>query len=102
MAADTITYDTAAADNIAGELLSTATALNGTVEQLLQDLGPLKQIWLQDGTSQAGQAALAAQTKLQGASQDIINLITSFGKTVNSNTDLARATDHGLATNLFS
>jgi hypothetical protein len=102
MAADTITYDTAAADNIAAELLSTATALNGTIEQLLQDLGPLKQIWLQDGTSQAGQAALAAETRLLGASHDIIRLITSFGKTVNSNTELARATDHGLATNLFS
>jgi len=102
MAAETITYNTAAADMIAAELMTTAKDLKTTIAQLLSDIAPLKAIWMQDGTSQAGQAAQAAQTKLQTASEDIIHLITRFSTTVDDNTHLARATDTGLANNLFA
>lgn len=98
--ADQISVNFAALDNSSAVLSSQAQALNGYIQQLIQSLNPMKQTWVQSGSS-AGAAAQQAETKLTNATNEIISTITQFSSKVAD----ARSTQYTLEqqnTNLFT
>jgi len=90
MTADQISVNFGALQNSAGTLSTKAAALTSHLEELLRSLQPLKQTWVESGSS-AGVAADAAETKLRAATADIIATINQFSAKVNEAHDLQYA-----------
>lgn len=90
MTADQISVNFGALQTSAGALSTRAQALTAHLEELLRSLQPLKQTWVESGSS-AGVAADAAETKLRAAASDIIATITQFSAKVSEAHDLQYA-----------
>ncbi|HEY3607747.1 MAG TPA: WXG100 family type VII secretion target [Pseudonocardiaceae bacterium] len=78
MSADQISVNFGALQQGAASLTAKAKALTDYLDQLSQNLQPLKQSWYASGSS-AGTAAEQSETRLRAAATDIVNIINSFG-----------------------
>jgi len=87
MTADQISVNFGALQASAGSLSTKAAALTSALEELLRNLQPMKQTWVESGSS-AGVAADQAETKLRAATNDIIATINQFSAKVNEAHDL--------------
>jgi uncharacterized protein YukE len=90
MTADQISVNFAALQSGAQALSMKAQALNTYLEELLQSLQPMKQTWVESGSS-AGEAADQAETKLRAATSDIVQTISQFSSKVTEAHDLQYA-----------
>jgi uncharacterized protein YukE len=100
MTADQISVNFGALQSSAGSLSAKAAALTSYLEELLRTLQPMKQTWVESGSS-AGVQADAAETKLRAATSDIIATINQFSAKVNEAHDLQYALEQQ-NTNYFS
>jgi cob(I)alamin adenosyltransferase len=87
MSADQISVNFAALQQGAASLTTKAKALTDYLDQLSQNLQPLKQSWYASGSS-AGTAAEQSETRLRAAAADIVNIINGFGGKVSDAHDL--------------
>jgi len=87
MTADQISVNFGALQASAGSLSAKAAALTSYLEELLRNLQPMKQTWVESGSS-AGIAADQAETKLRAATNDIIATINQFSAKVNEAHDM--------------
>jgi hypothetical protein len=87
MSADQISVNFGALQNSAASLSAKAKALTDYLDQLSQNLQPLKQSWYASGSS-AGTAAEQSETRLRAAAADIVNIINGFGGKVSDAHDL--------------
>jgi uncharacterized protein YukE len=87
MTADQISVNFGALQSSAGSLSTKAAALTSYLEELLRTLQPMKQTWVESGSS-AGGAADQAEAKLRAATNDIIATINQFSAKVNEAHDL--------------
>ncbi|MEZ0114894.1 uncharacterized protein YukE [Catenulispora sp. EB89] len=87
MTADQISVNFGALQASAGSLSTKAAALTSALEELLRNLQPMKQTWVESGSS-AGVAADQAETKLRAATNDIIATINQFSAKVTEAHDL--------------
>ncbi|KAA2266628.1 hypothetical protein F0L68_01600 [Solihabitans fulvus] len=79
---------------VSGESLAAkAKALNDYLEQLHQNLQPIKDTWYASGSA-AGTAAQAAETRLRAATADIVNIIAQFSGKVHEAHDLQQALEN--------
>lgn len=90
MTADQISVNFGALQSSAGALSAKAQALTATLEELLRNLQPLKQTWVESGSS-AGVAADQAEAKLRSATNDIVTTISQFSSKVTEAHDLQYA-----------
>lgn len=90
MTADQISVNFGALQSSAGALSQKAATLSAYLDELLRNLQPLKQTWVESGSS-AGVAADQAETKLRAATNDIVTTITQFSAKVNEAHDLQYA-----------
>jgi uncharacterized protein YukE len=93
MTADQISVNFGALQSSAGTLSAKAAALTANLEELLRTLQPMKQTWVESGSS-AGIAADQAETKLRAATNDIIATINQFSAKVNEAHDLQYALEN--------
>ena len=100
MTADQISVNFGALQSSSQALSTKAAALTSYLEELLRNLQPMKQTWVESGAS-AGIAADQAETKLRAATADIIATINSFSAKVNEAHDLQYALEQQ-TTNYFS
>lgn len=77
MSADQISVNFAALQQSAETLSTKAQALTSYLDELLQSLQPMKNTWVESGSS-AGTAADQAETKLRSATTDIVTTISQF------------------------
>jgi Proteins of 100 residues with WXG len=87
MAADQISVNFAALQASSASLSAKAKALTDYLDQLQQNLQPLKASWYASNSS-AGTAAEQSETRLRAAAADIVNIINSFGGKVSEAHDL--------------
>lgn len=87
MSADQISVNFAALQASSASLSAKAKALTDYLDQLQQNLQPLKESWYASGSS-AGTAAEQSETRLRAAAADIVNIINSFGGKVADAHDL--------------
>ena len=87
MSADQISVNFAALQASSASLTAKAKALTDYLDQLQQNLQPLKQSWYASGSS-AGTAAEQSETRLRAAATDIVNIINGFGGKVSDAHDL--------------
>ena len=87
MSADQISVNFAALQASSASLSAKAKALTDYLDQLQQNLQPLKESWYASGSS-AGTAAEQSETRLRAAAADIVNIINSFGGKVSDAHDL--------------
>jgi hypothetical protein len=87
MSADQISVNFAALQASSASLTAKAKALTDYLDQLQQNLQPLKQSWYASGSS-AGTAAEQSETRLRAAAADIVNIINGFGGKVSDAHDL--------------
>lgn len=87
MAADQISVNFAALQASSASLTAKAKALTDYLDQLQQNLQPLKESWYASNSS-AGTAAEQSETRLRAAATDIVNIINSFGGKVSEAHDL--------------
>ncbi len=87
MTADQINVNFAALQASSASLSAKAKALTDYLDQLQQNLQPLKQSWYASGSS-AGTAAEQSETRLRAAAADIVNIINNFGGKVAEAHDL--------------
>jgi uncharacterized protein YukE len=93
MTADQISDNFGALQSSAGSLSAKAAALTSYLEELLRTLQPMKQTWVESGSS-AGVAADQAEAKLRAATNDIIATINQFSAKVNEAHDLQYALEN--------
>jgi len=87
MSADVINVEFAALRASADSLSMKAKALTDYLDQLQQNLQPIKETWYASGSS-AGGAAEQAETRLRAAANEIVNIINQFSNKVNEAHDL--------------
>lgn len=87
MSADQINVDFASLRYSADSLATKAKALTDYLEQLHASLGPLKATWYASGSS-AGEAAETSETRLRGATADMVAIIGQFSAKVHEAHDL--------------
>lgn len=90
MTADQISVNFGALQSSAASLSQKAQALSSHLDELLRSLQPMKQTWVESGSS-AGVAADQAETKLRAATTDIVTTISQFSTKVTEAHDLQYA-----------
>jgi uncharacterized protein YukE len=93
MSAEVINVEFANLRSSADSLAAKAKALEDYLNQLSQNLAPIKSTWYASGSS-AGEACNQAETKLRAATNDIINTISQFSGKVNEAHDLQLALEN--------
>jgi uncharacterized protein YukE len=93
MSADQISVNFGALQSSAEALSRRAQALTGYLDQLVQSLQPMKNTWVESGSS-AGAAADQAETKLRSATTDIVTTISQFSAKVTEAHDMQYALEN--------
>jgi Proteins of 100 residues with WXG len=93
MTADQISVNFAALQASSASLSAKAKALTDYLDQLQQNLQPLKESWYASNSS-AGTAAEQSETRLRAAAADIVNIINSFGGKVSDAHDLQQSLEN--------
>ncbi|WP_033343210.1 WXG100 family type VII secretion target [Catenuloplanes japonicus] len=97
---DIISVDFGALDDASGALMAKAKDVSTAMTQLQASLAPIKETWYASGSS-AGAAAEASETRLRGAIDEVVQVITTFSGKVTLAGDIARKTENDNA-NLFA
>jgi uncharacterized protein YukE len=100
MSGERVQFTYAAGYAAADAVNQTARRLTQQIEELLQNLGPIKADWYQSGSVAAG-AAEQMEVKLRTAMDDMVRVITQFSSAITTNTQNAQQTDNTIASTLF-
>ncbi|MDG4829495.1 hypothetical protein O7627_09290 [Solwaraspora sp. WMMD1047] len=90
---DVINVEFGALGAAADSLLAKAKTLESNLEQLRQQLAPIKETWYASGSS-AGQAAEQSETRLRAAIADVTGIIGQFSVKVGEARDLQLALEN--------